>query len=47
MSTVFTDQFVQAPIDLDIVDILCVPSEKDEVVQVEDGSWGKIKSIYR
>jgi len=47
LSTVFTDQFVQAPIDLETVDILCVPSEKDEVVQVEDGSWGKFKSIYR
>lgn len=43
----FRDQFLLAQISLDVVDILCVPSEKDEVVQVEDSSWGKMKSLYR
>ena len=44
----FTDQFVQdASNGLIMRDLLCVPSTKEEVVQIEAGSWGKIKSIYR
>ena len=44
---VFRDQFIQTQIILESVDLLCVPSTKEEVVQVEDRSWGKVKSIYR
>jgi len=44
---IFRDQFAEAQIPLDVVDLLCVPSTKEQVVQVEDGSWGKVKSIYR
>lgn len=44
----FTDQFIdQASNELILRDLLCVPSFKEEVVQVEPGSWGKIKSYYR
>lgn len=43
-----TDQFVQqAPNELIHIELLCVPSLKEEIVQTEGGSWGKIKSIYR
>ena len=43
----FQDQFATETINLVHIPFLCVPSEKDEVVQVEDSSWGKMKSIYR
>jgi hypothetical protein len=43
----FQDQFFSAQIPLEFADLLCVPSLKEEVVQVEDRSWGKVKSIYR
>ena len=45
--TFFQDQFFATQIPLDHADLLCVPSLKEEVVQVEDRSWGKVKSIYR
>jgi len=44
---IFRDQFAEAQIPLDVVDLLCVPSTKEQVVQVEDSSWGKMKSLYR
>jgi len=43
----FRDQFIETQVPLDFVDLLCVPSLKEGVVQVEDSSWGKVKSIYR
>jgi len=43
-----TDQFFIGPLNLGKSRYLCVPSEKEEVVQVdEEKSWGKLKSIYR
>jgi len=47
MGLIFRDQFIEAQIPLGFVDLLCVPSTKDEVVQVDENSWGKVKSIYR
>jgi len=47
LGLVFRDQFIETQIPLDIIDLLCVPSEKEEVVQVDESSWGRVKSIYR
>lgn len=49
-SILFADQFVpvgQDTLSLSLRDILCVPSEKEEIVQVEPQSWGQVKSTYR
>ena len=43
----FEDQFTNSNTLLLDVNLLCVPSLKEEVVQVEENTWGKIKSIYR
>ena len=43
----FVDQFQQNQFDLIARKFLCVPSEKEEVVQIEGGTGGKVKSIYR
>jgi hypothetical protein len=43
----FRDQFSVWGTVLERPNLLCVPSTKEEVVQVEDASWGRMKSIYR
>jgi len=47
LSVFFQDQFIEIQVPLDFVDLLCLPSLKEEVVQVDESSWGKVKSIYR
>jgi hypothetical protein len=43
-----TDQFFIGPLNLGSTRYLCVPSTKEEVVQLDtESSWGMLKSIYR
>jgi hypothetical protein len=44
---VMWDQFLQEQVHLTHSQWLCVPSLKTDVVQVEESTWGRLKSIYR
>jgi hypothetical protein len=41
------DQFIMGGIVLEENNLLCVPSYKTGVVQVESSTWGEIKATYR
>ena len=43
----FVDQFQNNQFALNERKFLCVPSEKEEVVQTLEQTWGRMKSIYR
>jgi hypothetical protein len=44
----FADQFLfDEFLNLDVSELLCVPTLKTGFVQTEESSWGKLKAIYR
>lgn len=47
VAVLFQDQFIVELANFGEARWICVPSEKEEAVQVEDSTWGELKSIYR
>jgi len=47
MDVIAADQFIAANLFLETPEFLCVPSEKQIPVQGSEGSWGRLKAIYR
>jgi hypothetical protein len=43
----FRDQFIQAGIELQPGHMLCVPTDKLQVTDARQSTWGRLKQIYR
>ena len=47
ITVIAEDQFGPNFVDLGTPELLCEPSEKEIPTPAIDGTWGKVKSIYR